>query len=357
MDSTAPIYLNACSHGLPSKRTLGRMADYLHQELDVGAMRASRSHEAEVQAVRRLAAGVLNAEVARTGFGSSTTQLWTRVFGRLPARKGRILVSACEWGAYVGILQRLCDQSDLVMEVVPLDDGEAFDPAAWAGRMDEDVVAICLPLVTSVFGSVFPVEEILGVDRPERALTVVDAAQGVGRMALSGHLSACDVVVATTRKWLRGPRQTAVFSLSEGAEALLGLSVSEVEVMDCNVALRLGLGAALEAYQQAGPARVMADIQTLEAQITDGLREAGYDVLASEAKAVGTICALIPTQDAARIDGRLSAAGVVVKWPDQSRDEPLASGAESRAVLRISPHVYNTQEEVAQFLDVMRAAR
>ncbi|MEM7643746.1 MAG: aminotransferase class V-fold PLP-dependent enzyme [Pseudomonadota bacterium] len=333
-----PLYLNACSHGLPSSATLQRMADHLAREIAVGPIQARTEARDEIAKARADVARVLNAK-AGTGIGTGTAQLWSRIVGQTLRPKGRVLISAYEWGDHVRFLRAAATRIGCGLDVVPA--GEAADPAAWAARLDGDVVAICVPQITSIEGRAFPVGALAALPRPDDALLVVDAAQGVGRVAGTG-LAGADAVVATTRKWLRAPRQTAIFALSARAERGLGLSVADLEGTDGNAALRLGQGVALAEALALGLDAIQAGIGVLDRRLRDGLRH--LDVL--PAHTVGTVTLRVPRDRRDRVDGRLRKAGIVAKWSDPAREEPLSPGFGTDGVLRLSPHLYNGPEEI-----------
>ncbi len=329
------------------------MADYLAQEVVKGSVRALEDNAAEISHVKSLAASLLGSDVQNTGFGVGTVQLWTKVASHLPMLKGRILVSAYEWGEQVRFLERLARPTDCEIEVVPNNPDGSTDLTEWAARIDEDVIAICLPLVSSVAGVRTPVNEILDLDRPDHTVTIIDAAQAIGRVDLSDGISGCDVLVATARKWLRGPRQTAIFSLSFHAQETLGLRAADIEGADVNVALRLGLGMALSEVFDAGIDTIHCKIERLETQLRTGLRDAGFEVVQNGSETVGTICVRIPAQQKKAVVHSLEAAHIVAKWPDAQSDEPFAPYCVTQPLLRLSPHCYNTPEDIERLLDAL----
>ncbi|MEX0283950.1 MAG: aminotransferase class V-fold PLP-dependent enzyme [Paracoccaceae bacterium] len=346
------IYLNACGHGLPGARTLTRVADYMMREAEVGAERAEAEHRLELDQVRVDAARLFGTPVAKTGFGHTTSQLWLRLVTQLPWSGGRILISDFEWGDNVRFLQLMAAQTGARVEVVPTFVDGVFDPDIWQSRIDEDVIAICLPTVTSIAGLRFPVEAVLDLGLPDRCLTIVDTAQGVGRLDLSGILPRCDVAVATMRKWMRGPRQSAVFSLSDRAQDVLGLTVAQVEGSDSNFGLRAGLGVALAEYLD-GAAERQAKLQTLQDHLRAGLETLGLEPFQQGDHVVGTTCLALPMERKEVLAGRLTDAGIVVKWPSPHQDEPLAPFDHTQAHLRIAPHEYNSVDDIDRMLAVL----
>ena len=203
------------------------------------------------------------------------------------------------------------------------------------------MAAIFAPMVTSVAGIRYPVAEIGALARPEDALFIVDAAQAVGQGPVAVGALGCDALVATTRKWVRGPRETGLYWLNGRASAVTGLHAAPC---DMNVALRLGQGVAMR--------RVMPPSPALTGYLRATMREMGLVPLAQD---TGAVTLRIGHDHAPALRAGLEAAGVLVKWPDPVADEPesgvtLAEGA----LLRLSPHAYNTTGDVDHVVTVIR---
>jgi len=182
---------------------------------------------------------------------------------------------------------------------------------------------------------------------------VIDAAQGLGQVPMDVHRCGCDVVVATGRKWLCGPRTTAVLWLSPNLD--IAMSANTVGPADRNVAIHLGLGVALREARETGVYdRLHA--QTLEAaERAHGL---GLRMFAGTQPCTGALTLAIPKASQAAVDAALQANGIVAKWPDAARDEPLAvdSAQQAACPLRLTPHLYNTSHDIERALEVIAQA-
>lgn len=255
--SAPSIYLNACSHGLPDPTVAQAVA-----QAAVGSPGDPDTDIAIRARARQACAAFLGVETASVALGGGTFQLWAAIMERLPDRPGRILVAAHEWGDHVRWLRRMEARGQVTLDVVARNDGAPPSASDWAAKMGDDVLALCLPIVTSVAGLRYLVREIAALERPPDALVVVDAAQALGRVSVAPHELDCDVLVGTARKWLRGPRQTAMAWTSQRAERALGGPARTVEPGDLNAALLAGLTQAVElARGRGGCDRRRADRQ------------------------------------------------------------------------------------------------
>ena len=327
-----PIYLNACSHGLSDPAVAGRILAYLEREAEIGEVRATAEAESELAGIRADAAALIGADEGRTGLSSSTTVPWEALVLRIGLSGKRVLVAAHEWFSNVHALRAL----GALIDIVPA--SEAMDPAAWRARIDDDLAAIFAPMVSSVSGIRYPVEAIGALDRPEDCLFIVDAAQALGQVPVDVSAIGCDALVGTTRKWLRGPCGTGLYWLGCRAQAATGLRAG---LSGLNPALILGLGQAL---------RLVGQGVVPTGKLREGVRALGMEPLSTD---TGAVTVRIGHDRADAMREAMKRADCIVKWPDPVADEPLSAVTlEEGALLRLSPHAYNTGAE----LDIALAA-
>lgn len=346
------IYLNASSRGLPSKQTEQRIRDHTDLELQIGAIAASETVEPELSKIRLQAASLIGGAPDRTGFSSTTSSAWLSVVARLKIAGKRLLVAPHEWGANIATLKTLAGNAGAMIEVLPRLDLSAPDVSEWQTRVDEDVAAIFVPMVTSISGHRYPVEAIGALPRPDHCNLIIDAAQAIGQVEIDVSALSCDALVATCRKWLRGPRETALFWISPSAPDELDTKL--IEQFDTNAALRLGLGAAIAEIRQYSCRSIENQIGALSAYAYQCARSKGLDTLTKMAPRTGAVCLAIPAEQAPAIRASLQNANCLVKWPQSEIDEPNASDQDAKVVaMRIAPHVYNTTTDIDTLFDAL----
>ncbi|MEM0944174.1 MAG: aminotransferase class V-fold PLP-dependent enzyme, partial [Pseudomonadota bacterium] len=250
-----------------------------------------------------------------------------------------------EWVDNVELLARLGPQMGLVVEVLPELDLDAPDLDPWAARIDDDVVAISLPHVTSVAGLRYPLEAIAALPRPENCRLLVDGAQGIGQVPLALEGSGVDLYTGTCRKWLRGPKQTAVIWCSEA----LGMAPQALRPNDTHVGVRLGLARAVEMA-----ADYPAELAPLSEHVRTKAAALGLPCLSTPASGTTAITIEVPLAAKDRAAAALTAEGILIKWPDAAADEPHSHLAtEPRAMIRIAPHVANQAHEIDRLFEVI----
>ena len=214
-----------------------------------------------------------------------------------------------------------------------------------------------LTVVPSHRGIVQPVRDIAGTCHEYGVPLVLDAAQGLGHIDCAVP---ADAVYATSRKWLAGPRGVGVLAVRPDRAASLRPRLPpphwatdipvlrRLELGEANIAARVGFSVAIGEYLAYGPATLrarLADAGRLTRTVLSDLP--GWRVV-EPADCPTAITTLAPTggADVERVRTELIARHAIVTTvagPDRAPFE-LAT-----PVLRVSPHVDVTADELATF--------
>lgn len=378
--STQPddsIYLNAAGHGLPDPRARARILAHLAREQEIGPMNAASEAGEEIAAVREKAAALVNAHVDEIAFSISSSQAWAIAVAALPLRGRRILVARHEWASNLEALRRLGNSARLELQTIAAAPDGGPDMAALAAALDGDVAAICVPMVSSLTGTRYPVEDIGALPRPDGCFYVVDAAQALGQMPVDMGAIGCDLLTATTRKWLRSPRGNALICATRNTLGRMtptlfpnigrmvprdrGDGFDDVETaarfedFDFNVAIRLGLGAAFDVAADAGVASIAEAIGARTAHVRERIGRAGLALFSPAQTQSGITTFRLPAEAAREAARRLAEARITVKFPDDWNEPLLPPAPEGEAIVRVAPHVYNTVGEIDRLFDVIDA--
>jgi cysteine desulfurase/selenocysteine lyase len=193
----------------------------------------------------------------------------------------------------------------------------------------------------------------------------VDAIQSLGAFPLDVQKTPIDALSADGHKWMLGPEGAGFgYVRREWVEKLHPIGVGafsvarplEFSTIDFTLKPHAGrweggamnipgitaLGASLELLLDAGIANVERRVLALTDYLCDRALSLGWKVFSSRepAEKSGIVSLVHPTLAAAEVLKRCRAAGVVVN---------------NRANrVRVSPHAYNTEGEIDQFLDACR---
>ncbi len=349
------IYLNSAECGLPSPATYRRMREHLRLEEERGTLDAAAAVAPESDRVRHDLAALVGATPDRIGFSWTTSSAWLAAVCRLAIAGKRLLVAPHEWGPNLMVLEKLADESGARIETLPALAFPDADPQSWAPLIDDDVAAIFVPMVTSVSGHRYPVEAIGALPRPESCRLVVDAAQAIGRVQVDVDAVNCDFLVATCRKWLRGPRGTAMFWTAPRAAEAFPVTVIEPHIVD--TPSRLALGAAIGETTEIGVDEIGRRIGEMVRHGWQRAGELGLETLTGTPPETGTLCLAIPAVVAKRIQDLAAERDIQVRWPNPDISEPRAGDRiRDHGALRISPHVDNTMADMDALFDVIKTA-
>ncbi|MEM7058953.1 MAG: aminotransferase class V-fold PLP-dependent enzyme [Pseudomonadota bacterium] len=355
------IYLNSAGHGLPGRAVRQRIRDYLQLEDDIGPGAAEAETIPAAQAVTGLAAKAINAPAENVGLVGTTTIGWNGAVLNLPLAGRRVLVAPGQWVSDVAVLTRMGAH----VEMMPMTPEGHVDMDELARELGSGIGALCMPMVSSLGGERYPVEEIGALRRPEDTYYIIDGAQALGQMPVDVAAINCDVFASTTRKWLRAPRGTALVYVADHVFAhmlpnplprIAGLRVEGGNILDkpgierfspgaVYVPQRLGLGTALEMFLE-DPGAAMAAPNQLAAYVRKRALDEGYTLTCPAEFATAITTLRLPSDHVARIAKRLADADIACAVPSPSCEPMRSSDWAEGGFLRISPHVYNSEADI-----------
>ncbi|NOZ76283.1 MAG: aminotransferase class V-fold PLP-dependent enzyme [Euryarchaeota archaeon] len=343
------LYLDAASLGPMARPVRMALEGYL-QAMGADASNRFEGWYGEIEEARRLLAGLLGARPGEIALTHNTSEGVNLAASLVDWRKGdRVVVSEEDFPTNVYPFLNLRDRG------VEVDYIGKPTPEAVEAALRDGTRMVSISSVNFRDGWRADVEGIGRVCREEGVLLHVDAAQSAG--ALETPLEWVDFMSAPGYKWLLSPLGTGFFYVREeliGDHPALGWrSVEEpmrfdtrnyrvrktaarFELGNPNVPGVLGMKAALEMLTDVGPRRIEGHVLALAGAILDGLKEKGFRVISDfeEDRRSGIVSFTAPgiTKE------RLAREGIVATVRDH---------------VRLSPHVYNNEEDVERVLEAL----
>jgi cysteine desulfurase / selenocysteine lyase len=350
------LYLANPSHGLPSAPVLAALQDYLVAEAEWGGAGAMQRHDAQFAAGYAAAARLIGAQPQDIAFLESGNRALQALILSLRLQPGdHVLVDRTCWG---GTLTMLADLPGVVVDVMPADAHGRADPVATRAMVHPATRCILLTWCPATSGIVNPAQEIGVIARELGIAYLIDACQMLGQRPVDVGALGCQGLAASGRKWLRGPRGTALLYVAPDFLAAhppfmadqLGRPRQDArahEQGEASLAGRLALGVAIQGALAMGPQAIAGRLAALSAQLRAGLRALpGVTVVESGEDLSAIVAFHIDTVPAARALAELAHQGIRIGTMGTAY-APLDMAARGlEVVLRAAPQVYTREADI-----------
>ena len=372
------IHLNNAGGALRPTVVTDAVVDHLHREAEIGVYEAQEEAADRLSAVYDDVATLVNAHRDEIALVESATAAWDVAFASLDIRPGdRILTARTEYVSNAIALLQACERTGATLHVVEDDEHGQVDVGALANLLDDDVAVVALTHVPTGGGVINPAAEVGALTRAAGVPFLLDACQSVGQLVVDVEQIGCDLLAATGRKFLRGPRGTGFLYASRAITprlvppALGQLAATwtspntyqpapdarRFETLERSMAGVLGLGVAARYAVGIGMAeieeRVLALAERLRAQLAE---IPGVRVRDKGVRRAGIVTFTVDDVPAARVRELLKAAGVNVSVTSVTSMQLDYPQRDLTDVVRASPHCYNTEDELDTAVAVVSQA-
>ncbi|HPU38232.1 MAG TPA: aminotransferase class V-fold PLP-dependent enzyme [Microthrixaceae bacterium] len=340
---------------------------HLRSEALIGGYEAEATRRDDIDAARRSIASLLSCAPTDVAFASSATDAWERAFWAFPWRAGDIVLT-CRSEYVTNVLNLLAARDRFGIEVRVVDDDAtgAIDVDDLRTRLEDPAVRlVAMSHVPTQGGLVNPAAEVGATCRSAGVPFLLDACQSAGQIPLDVDELGCDVLTATGRKYLRGPRGTGfLFMSGELADRLRPASSGgavwtgpasyrlpdgavRFESYERSIAGVLGLGAAVDYALELGLDAIEDRVTDLADRLRRGL--SGIDGVAVRdlgSQRCGIVTFTVDGVDP--IDVRDSLGGERVHvWTTGAAFARIDLGSRGiESMVRASAHYVNTNDEI-----------
>jgi selenocysteine lyase/cysteine desulfurase len=358
-------YLNSCSLGALSLRAEEYLDDFRMRWHTMGASAWYEHWLGRLELLRARMGAFLGASPGSVALTASTSaaisSVAESVAGAVAQGRNRVICSELDFPT-LGYQWAVKPEIELV--VLPSEDGIGMDPAQFREAVDERTLFLATSHVFFATGFIQDLGTLAHIARSAGAFSLIDGYHGAGQVAFSLKEAGVDFYTAGPLKWLCGgpglaylyvrpelvvnlhPRVTGWF----GARNAFDFDIRDFQPHEDARRFEVGTPALPTVHTALGGQEIIDEvgIVAIEARnrtLTDDLvrrcREAGFDLTLAK-------------------EPRRRSAIAMIRHPDPSG--AVAYLAEKRIIVdhrpghvRVSPHFYNTEEEIVRFVEGLKS--
>jgi kynureninase len=360
------VYLNNCSLTPLHRSGRERIARFTREWTELGG-RAWYDHWiGEYEALRDGIAGVLGATREEVAIEPNVSAGLVGIASTLDfASRPKVVVADLDFPTDGHAFHAVAERGARV-EFVRSRDRVRVPLELFERVVDERTAAVCTGHVYFTTGWIQDVKALAEICHRKGAVLIVDAYQSIGAFPFDVRVSGVDYLVGGTLKWLMGgPGIAFLYARREVAERARPSAVGWWGVMDPfafdvehlaygagarrfeygtpAVAAIYAARAGLELLEQVGVTTVRERHMLLSQRLVDGAIAQGWTVRCPRAAAERTAIVTLEHPEPQRVVDALRAQGVI---------------CDSRpALVRLSPHYFNTLEEMDRALELLAPLR
>jgi cysteine desulfurase/selenocysteine lyase len=359
--ATEVAYLDTAAEGLPPQFICEAFRDYC--EAKSQGTPGRREHYAAESEALAAATRLLGTDVQNVGFAASASDALALVASSIDWRQGdEVVTTDLEFPS--NVLPWLhVRRLGIKVKVVASHNG-SLDARTIIDRLSPRTRVVALSLVSYKTGAYFPdVKDVAAEAHKRGAIVVLDATQALGRCPVS--LEGVDYLVSSSFKWLLGPHGLGLVYMSpEFRERFTPTSIGWYSVEDAfgesrfeRYTLKRGAACvtvgmpnfpALYAFRRSlqflleyGIEQIYSELKEPVQRLRRELAGLGLSLLTPSAPELASGIVSFAYPNAEGIGAALEKAGVIV-WAGDGR-------------VRASLHVYNDVDDVARYLDALKA--
>lgn len=372
-------HFNNAGAALPPAVVMDTVREHLRSEESFGGYEAQALAAEALEHARRQVASLIGGAAAEIAFFDSATRAWQSALYALDWREGdRILTARAEYPSAMYSYAYLRDRFGVEVDIAPDDGHGQVDVTAMRSLVTDRTRLVAATHMPTFSGLINPVAAVGQVAREAGVPFLLDACQSAGQLHLDVDEIGCDMLTAAGRKFVRGPRGSAFLWVRDSALARLRPAFADnhsaewsapgqftlrddarrFEPFEGGIAGYLGLGAAAKYCRTVGTRDIEERALELGAQLRGALVDVPGVAIQDRGERLGAIVTFtvdgVPATAAA---DRLRDSHINVSVTPATSAQ-LAFGQRGvEAVVRASPHYYDTHAEVDRVVEAVAALR
>jgi len=363
-------HFNNAGCSLHPKPVIDAVTQFLEEESMLGGYEIAALREKEILDFYVAAAEMLNCKSTNIAFVNSATDGFAKAISSIHFKQGDVILTTLNDYASNQI-QFLSLKKRFGVNILRAENKPS-------GEVDPDVILQLIkkhrPVLVSVThvpnntGMIQPINAIGEICAAEDILYAVDACQSAGQIPLDVQQIKCDFLTFTMRKFMRGPRGSGVLYVSDkmlnrnmeplfidmrGADWVSENNYQQIadatrfEFIEQSYAVLIGATVAIRYYLNLGQENVYTRNKEISAYTRLKLSSIpGIQLMDQGIQLSNIISAISAKKNIFEIKAALNRLGINIGAAQKKFALLDFEQKHIEGTLRISPHYYNTQEEI-----------
>ena len=366
------IHLNNAGSALMPKPVFQAVVDHLDLELNSGGYEAHNRALPAFERTYDAIAELIKCNRSEVAIVENATAGWMMGFHGLSLEKGdHILTAEAEYASNVITYLQAAKNKGVIIDVVPSDTSGQIDIAALENMITDKVKLISISHIPTNGGLINPAAAVGKIAKKHNIPYLLDACQSVGQIPVDVTEIGCDMLSATGRKYLRGPRGTGFLFVRKGfmdqleppfldlhsaqwtdkSTYIMRDDARRFENWENNIAGVIGLGVAVDYLLEVGEAEASMRLCKLAADARERLSALpGITVHDIGAEKGGMVTFSHRDYSADEIKSHLAKHNINVSTSTTSSTRFDMEKRNLSSIVRASFHYYNTNEELDELI-------
>lgn len=371
------LHFNNAGASLSPTPVLNTVIAHLNREAEIGGYEAADEAEAGQEQFYAAAAQLVGGKANEIAFIENATRAWDMAFYSIDWKAGdQIITAQAEYASnYIAYLHAR-KRFGVEIVTVPNDQNGQISIDALEQRINNRTKLIAITHIPTNGGLVNPAAAVGKVAKAHDIPFLLDACQAVGQIPIDVEAIGCDMLSATGRKYIRGPRGTGFLWVRESLietldPPLLDLHAARwtgpdsytirsdarrFENWECFIAGRLGLATAIDYALNLGMDAIRDRIYALAARLRSGLSDLpGVIVRDLGLEQCGIVSFTVDGHEPANIKETFATQRINVSASRRASTLLDMTERQLDVLVRASVHYYNSEDEVDSLLQAVEA--
>ena len=377
------IYFDNAATSQKPQEVIDALSDYyenynanIHRGIHTLAEEATGAYEETRKLVQQFINAASSDEIIFTRGTTESINLVAYTWGRKNISAGdEIIISEMEHHSNIVPWQILCEEKNAVLRVIPISDAGEIDLKDFKNLLSPKTKLVSIVHASNSLGTINPVEEMISLAHAQGAVVLVDGAQSAVHLDIDVQKMDCDFFAFSAHK-IYGPTGIGVLygkkDLLEKMPVFMGggemikdvtfekTTFSELpykyEAGTPNIADTIAFKTALQFLKKTGRKKVREHEKELVKYATSELLKIdGLKIIGTSKNKVSLISFVIDKAHPQDLGVLLDNQGIAVRTGHHCT-QPLMKRFGIPGTVRASFAMYNTMEEIDQFITALKKA-